>query len=178
MSDDMQTDDSGSPATSGMNDAEPKRRGRPPKDGPDREAREPRSELRAEPGRRARIPLGTPQTKLGAKVPKGMVGRWVNDVGARVQQALNAGYEFINDAGTTGSRESGRVQIVGVKEDGSPMHGYLMAIPEDWHKEDQAAKQKPLDAFEAEIRRGIPQGADAQGEAGAFYNKGTVLERR
>lgn len=170
MSDEMQTDD--------VNDAEPKRRGRPPKDGPDREAREPRNELRTGQGRRARIPLGTPQSKLQASVPKGMVGRWVNDVGGRIQQALNAGYEFINDAGTTGSRESGRVQIVGVREDGSPMHGYLMAIPEGWHKEDQARKQEPLERFEAEIRRGIPQGADAQGEAGAFYNKGTVLERR
>ena len=168
MSDESMTDE--------MTEAEPKRRGRPPKDGPSREAREPRTEVRAETGRSRRIPLGTPQSKLQARVPEGMVGRWVNDSPGRIQRALDAGYQFINDDGTTGGRESARAQIVGTQEAGGAMHGYLMAIPEQWYREDQLEKQKPLNAFEAEIKRGIIQGEDGKKEQGQFYDRGTSLK--
>lgn len=146
--------------------------GRPPS----REAREGRDEIRAETGRRERIPLGTSRPKLSAKIPKGMVGRWFNDSPGRIAAALDAGYEFINDSGTTGDRESARTIRVGVNEDGSAMQGFLMAIPEEWHREDQKAKQKPIDEFEAAIKRGTPQGA-APGDQQAFYDKGSTIKR-
>ena len=170
MSDESMTDE--------MTEDAPKRRGRPPKEGPDRSARESRIDTRAETGRRKRVPLGTPQQKLNANIPGGMVGRWVNDTPGRIQRALEAGYQFINDQGTTDDRESGRSMIVGSQENGEALRAFLMAIPREWYDEDQKAKQKPLEAFEDEIRRGLPQGAEAQREQGAFYNKGTVLERQ
>lgn len=152
---------------------EPKRRGRKP--GPDRQAREDREEVRAETERRERIPLGTPLPKMNAKVPDGMVGRWFNDTPGRIEAALQAGYEFINDQGGEDSRESARCINVGVNEDGSPMVAYLMAIPEEWYSEDQGKKQRPIDEFEAAIKRGIPQGA-GQDEPGNFYDAGTSIK--
>lgn len=140
--------------------------------GPSREDREPRQETRNGEGRAARVPLGAPVSKLNATVPKDMVGRWVNDTGARVEQALKGGYEFISDTGTTGGRESARSQIVGVNTDGSPMIGYLMAIPKEWYDADQKVKAQPLDEFEAAINRGTPHGAEA--EASSFYGKSKI----
>jgi hypothetical protein len=143
-----------------MTEEIPEKRG--PGRPPNREAREGRDETRVEKGRRERIPLGTSRPKLHARVPNGMVGRWVNDTPGRIAEAVQAGYEFINDSGTTGDRGSARTVRVGVNEDGSAMTGYLMAIPEEWHKEDQKAKLKPVYDMERDIRRGNTQGAGAE----------------
>ncbi len=144
--------------------------------GPDREMREPRADTRAEKGRKERVPLGAPTSKLKANVPDGMVGRWVNDTVGRIQQALEGGYEFISDKATTGERESGRTMIVGTNVDGSPMVGYLMAIPQTWYDEDQKKKGQPLDEFDKAINRGIPQGAEGKAEQGSFYDGGSSLK--
>lgn len=144
---------------------------------PDRSAREPRDETREETGRKKRVPLGVATAKLNGKVPKGMVGRHFNDTPGRIAAALEAGYVFVNDdSETTGSKESARVDRVGVGDDGRPLMGILMAIPAEYYEEDQAAKQVPVDEIDAVIKRGTPQGAEAQ-DQGAFYNAGISMSR-
>ena len=166
MSDEMQTEQTEAP----------KRRGRPP--GPDRGARGSRKTNRVERGRRERTPLGVQALKMQADIPDDLVGYWFNDDPGRIDGALKAGYVFYNDEGETEDRASARSMVVGTNDQGEPKRAYLMTIPKEWYEENQRAKAKPIDDFEAEINRGLIQGAEGQKEAGNFYNKGTVLERR
>lgn len=142
--------------------------------GPDRSKRDKRDDTRTERGRRKRVPLGASQPKLHATVPDGMVGRWFNDTPGRIQSALDAGYDFINDKGAKDERESARKERVGVNEDGSAMLGYLMAIPKKWYNEDQKVKQKPVNAIDEAIKRGQPVGATAEAET--FYDAGSSVK--
>lgn len=118
--------------------------------------------------RRERVPFGGTRLKLSFPEKPGKVRRWVNDVGGRPTLAEQGGYEFVTDdgvqVGTTavgsgnqdlGSRVS---RIVGKNADGSPMRAYLMEIDKDLYDEDQAKKQKPLDAVDDQIRRGVVSG--------------------
>lgn len=128
-----------------------------------------RPRTRSEQGRRQRKPLGQPQQKLKASVPDGMQGYWFNDKPGRLQQALEAGYTFISDEGSElEGREGARSELVGTKEDGTPMHAYLMAIPKEWYQEDQQAKQASVDETDAAIRRGNIRGAD-QRDSSSYY---------
>lgn len=114
-------------------------------------------------GRRARVPLGIAQLKLRAGRREGYRRRWINDKPGRLDAALAAGYEFAQDgvAGSTnpGSRIS---RPVDVNEDGSPRSAYLMEIPEEFYREDFAAKQAALDETDAAIRAGNIQGKSGQ----------------
>lgn len=142
-----------------------------PRKGEERDAMdEARQPDRNPSGRRKRVPLGVQQQRLGARVPDGMVGRWVNDTPGRIDRARQAGYEFINEDGRTAAeRESCRSEIVGTAREGGPLRAYLMAIPRQFYEEDQAAKQEPLDRFEEDLRRGhAPQQAAPQ-DRGKFY---------
>lgn len=136
------------------------------------EGRVPRQRARSERGRKRRQPLGQSQQKLAATVPDGMVGHWFNDTPGRVQQAMDAGYTFISNEGEDleeeGSRDQARRELVGRKEDGSPMYAYLMAIPAEWYQEDQAAKQSAVDETDSAIRRGNIRGA-ARGDESSYY---------
>lgn len=117
---------------------------------------------RAERGpRRPRIPMGVPRSKLSVQgMEEGYVYRWFNDHGGRIQQATQAGYEFAKDvtAGDTGERNSdigSKVsQLVGAKEDGSPLRAYLMRIKREWYLEDQTAKQADINETDESIRHG------------------------
>lgn len=117
---------------------------------------------------RGRVPLGSPTQKLtirdyGGQLD-GYVPRWVNDKGARISQALQGGYEpVLKDdriaAGAAGEDRNSDMgswvsQIVGTKEDGSPMRAYLMRIKREWYDEDQKAKQKQVDAIDEAIKGG------------------------
>lgn len=129
-------------------------------------AREIRAETRTEEGRRQRIPLGTPQLKLSAPKRPGFVRRWVNDDGARLQLAQDAGYAFAESEHPSGSNaEPGtRVsRVVGSKEDGSPLKAYLMEQREEWYAEDQATKQAEIDKTEQQIKAGNIDGKSADG---------------
>lgn len=134
------------------------------------EERAPRSRGRpkrtAPPGRRKRVPLGVPDMKLD--VPNvndhpDYVYRWINDKPGRLQNAYNAGYEFVEDptlevgTGTvSGNAEHGsRVsRHVGKDEHGRPLHAFLMRIRKDWYDEDQAKKQAAIDEIDNAIRNG------------------------
>jgi hypothetical protein len=127
------------------------RRGRPPRDraensGPDRKLE----------GRAERVPLGVRRPKLNAEIREGYVGRWVNDDGNRVQDALKGGWDFVlRDSEAKSDDASSRIaKDVGSKSNGTRLIAYLMEIRKDWYDEDQAAKQSGIDATENLIRRG------------------------
>lgn len=107
-------------------------------------------------GRGKRIPLGTARIKGEADKRPGFVRRWINDSGARIEQALQGGWEFVSTDPIAASSDPGsRIsQIAGTKEGGTPLLRYLMEIREEWWAEDQAAKQEHNDALEAQIKRG------------------------
>lgn len=137
--------------------------------------------------RKKRVPLGTPHLKMTvSETSPGKKGRWVNDTGGRVQQALAGGYEFkrdplitagdgLEDANTDiGSAMS---QVVGTKEDHSPQRAYYMEIDQDLYDEDQAEKMSKIDEVENAILEGkhnnatgkhgyIPDGGNSIGPGG------------
>jgi hypothetical protein len=139
-----------------------------------------RSDTRQEEGRKERIPLGSRQLKLSGRIPSGYVGRWVNDTGDRIQQALSGGYVFVDGTGNKTEDPGTRVQkSTGITDTGQGMRSYLMMIREDLYREDQKAKSKPADEFEKAIKRMVQDGdmkgmlsnTDSQGESGNFYAK-------
>jgi len=109
---------------------------------------------RNETGRSARVPLGMKQAALAASVREGFQRRWVNDTAGRLQQAEQGGYTFVAQDPTAKSTDVGArtSRIVGKDENGQGMRAYLMEIPMDWYQEDQRAKQKPIDDFEAALK--------------------------
>lgn len=91
------------------------------------------------------------------------VYRWFNDEGDRIIQALNGGYHVVTNEGDeiheigdlkasdTEGVGTPIVKSVGKDAYGNPMYAYLMRIPREWYEEDQAEKQKEVDASEESI---------------------------
>jgi len=135
---------------------EVKKRGRPAKNAA-------HSETRERFDRSRRVPMGGPDMKLEVQdTDDAYVYRWFNDKGSRVQKAQMASYEFAEDIAHVGTGAEDRnsdvgshiSQIVGTKEDGSPLRAYLMRIPRELYEEDQAAKQAPIDELEEQLFSG------------------------
>lgn len=122
-------------------------------------------------GRRTRGILGQSTLKMAVDPIKGFHQHWFNDDGDRVQQAVEAGYEFVTTG--EGDREVNRTKRVGVKEDGTPLNAVLMKIKDEWHQEDQAEKAKEADLIDEAIRAGKP--ADGVQDRQAFYNAGSKV---
>jgi hypothetical protein len=129
---------------------------------------------RNETGRRTRVPLGMKQASLVASARPGYQRRWVNDVAGRLQQAIDGGYEHVSQDPTAKSQDLGvkTSRIVGAKEDGQAMSAYLMEIPMDWYEEDQKAKQKPLDEFEAALKGSTIEGGYTPRSGGTRIDRG------
>ena len=113
--------------------------------------------------RKERVPLGTMRSKLSFEARKGYHGLVVNDhPEGHLQEALNAGYEFvkgdvkIGNHGQLGGTELGSMRsvVVGTKPDGSPMRGYFMEIKQEWHDEDMAEQIKHAQDIDDQIRGG------------------------
>ena len=122
---------------------------------------------REETGRRQRIPLGSAKFKLAYEDRPGYHRHWMNDRSNRIHDAERAGYTFV-EALNDGRKEKVS-RRVGSHEDGSPMSAYLMEIRQEFYTEDQAAKQKQVDAIDAAILHGgAPHDAEAQDQS-AFY---------
>lgn len=85
--------------------------------------------------------------------------RVVNDTGDRVSQFEEMGYEIVRDQNI----KVGERRIANPTKEGSPVQisvgggakAFLMRIPDEYYKEDQAAKAKHVD----EIERGTLQEA-------------------
>lgn len=121
--------------------------------------------------RKTRVPIGGDQLKLG--VPNWPFpdyhGRWFEDTGARLQLAVQAGYDFVMDAEIGYSVNSdgvdGRVRYpTGRDASGRPTYSFLMRIHKDFLKEDEAAREANRKSAEAEMRKG-----KVGGNEGAFY---------
>lgn len=114
-------------------------------------------------GRKERIPLGVPRKKLEATPIQGKHLHWINDYSGRISDALQSGYEFvnenetkINDFVTPGNSDLGSQvkRLVGKDDNGGPLFAYLMKIDEDLWQEDQAEVQARNDLTDMALSRG------------------------
>lgn len=146
--------------------------------------------------RTERIPYGVLRRKLSidseteARLKKeGLVPYWFNDDhnGQNLIDALNGGYEFVTAVGEEKigdikelqERGRGMSRLVGTHRDGSPQYAYLMAIPEKFYKEDQAAHEAGNAKVDEAIRGGNPTGLKHHGvdpKHGGTYKKNIQLE--
>ena len=82
----------------------------------------------------------------------GFVYRIVNDIDDRVSVLQERGYEIVTDKTVT----VGDKRIANPTQEGSPVkvsvgngvQAYVMRIKDEWHKEDQAAKNEQIDKLE------------------------------
>lgn len=119
--------------------------------------------------RKERVPLGVPRAKLKTPQRPGYRRRWINDTPGRLQAAQEGGYTFVDDPDLRvgedggGDKPDSRVsRIVGRAEGGKPLRAFLMEIPSELYKKDQASKQAALDEVDRAIRKGslVPQGEE------------------
>ena len=135
--------------------------------------RSPREETRerAVPEKKTRVPLGVPRAKLSVPKRPGYVRRWINDDDkGRLHAAKEGGYTHVcdpdlrvgEDGGGSQAPDSRVSRIVGRGEGGKPLRAFLMEIPSELYKEDQASKQSALDEVDRAIRKGrlVPQGEE------------------
>ena len=110
--------------------------------------------------RKPRTPMGQRNvlTIKGLTDDPNYHGHWFKDVGVRLQEALNAGYEFVpnngvsvGDATVDTARSTDTLLSIPSKDrDGSKL--YYMRIPIEFYKEDQLAKQARIDELEATMK--------------------------
>ena len=121
--------------------------------------------------RKERIPLGTIRRKLSVPdglIPPNKVGRWVNDKPGRIQQALDGGYDFIEDPlakvgeGPENQRDPLSTKIRRTVDRETGMKAYLMAIPKRFYDQDQKEKNRLLDEIDADIQGGNIEGRVGQ----------------
>ena len=95
----------------------------------------------------------------------------MNDDKTRIQDALDNGYAFVtpeeveglsdNVVSKNGDLGDSRIRfLVGSRDKGDPMYGYLMKIRQEWYDEDQAELQAKNDKIDAAIRKGNVTGND------------------
>lgn len=106
-----------------------------------------------------RVPLGRRNilTVSGLKDTEDFHYHWFNDSGDRLWKCMEAGYEFVNKSGLSAGEttvESARgTDSIMKKGVGGGWTAYLMRLPMELYKEDQARKQEDVDAIEAEMKR-------------------------
>ena len=128
---------------------------------------------------RTRIPMSLPTTKLAVPDIEGYHLHWMLGK-ARVQQALRAGYEFVDasevDVVSTGLADSAtadgntdlgsRVSVSAgndVGPDNEQQRLYLMKIKQEWWEEDQALLAAGNEQIAATLRGGAELGANPHG---------------
>ncbi len=83
--------------------------------------------------------------RLTSKQRPGYVRRWFNNETTRLADALAGGYEYVKDdtAKTSDKRAQDHSQMGSNASQpvGNNVTAYLMEIPEEWYREDQAAKE-------------------------------------
>jgi hypothetical protein len=127
--------------------------------------------------RRKRVGFGGFRQKL--HVPALLAGYHMHifndDDKMRIQQALNAGYTFVEpeevgiESPTGGDISENRVSwVVGTDDRGQPIRGYLMKIEQEYWEEDFRESQKPVDRIEAMLKGTQDQDTDRK-DRGKFY---------
>ena len=94
------------------------------------------------------------------------------DVGSRVQEAIDSGYEFVTPTEIGGvsenvvSRNSDlgeRIRyLVNPRAEGTEQFGYLMKVRQEWFEEDQAELQAKNNRIDSAIRKGKMGGDSPQ----------------
>lgn len=139
-------------------------------------SREPRKTGRKGEGRQQRVPLGQQKPKLARVASKGMVGRWVNEVGGRIAAARQAGYEHVMESMGIDEEEKPVSQTVGVQDNGQPLIAFYMEIPLKFYREDQKVKQEQVDLVDEAIAGGNIEGA--VGQDGRYVPEQGIKVRR
>lgn len=102
-----------------------------------------------------RTPLGARnRLTFGAQDPN-FVYRIVNDQDERLQQAQEAGYQFVESDMPLGDKrvaEGGKVDSRVSKPVGNGVRGFLMRIPKEYYAEDQKAKMDLVDETEKAMK--------------------------
>jgi hypothetical protein len=98
--------------------------------------------------RPVRKPFGMRRQRLQNPPIPGFQCRWINDRPGRIDYAKECGWEHVLDS-------EGRPvkSVVGVAEGGGGLIAYRMKVPLEWYEEDQAAKEVPRAALDAQMRR-------------------------
>jgi hypothetical protein len=136
---------------------------------------------------RKRIPMSTPVRKLEVPEIPGYHLHWFMNTSARVQRAIEGGYEFVDerevrinsvalggDSASSGNTDMGsRVTVLSGSEldtDGQPARLVLMKIKLEWYEEDQKLNEDRNERV-AEALRGGTMGAekDASGDTRMRY---------
>lgn len=141
---------------------------------------------------RERIPMSLPMQKLSVPDIPGYHLHWMRGDATRINQALRAGYEFVepeevslanfglaDDASQSGNTDMGtRVSIgSGQREDGTEERLYLMKIKEEWWQEDQKKLEDRNEQIAATLRGGHPdagQNDDSQRYVPEAHRKGVA----
>lgn len=122
------------------------------------------------------IPMSVPLQRLQVPAKKGYVRYWFRGDPARIQRAMQAGYQFVDqsevnvnnfdlggDAKTSGNTDLGtRVSVTSGDDtdaNGNPNRLYLMEIPEHLYERGQKMLQQRNDQVAAALRAGLV-GAD------------------
>jgi hypothetical protein len=124
-----------------------------------------RSETRQPEGRRRRLEsIGKSASKLAVPDIEGYTLRWVNDKDNRLTELYQQDWNYVekDEIQKVGESSEDRnsdlgnrvTQVVGVKEDGSPLRAFLMKKRVDWHEQDRAIKQKQVDEIDQTIKNG------------------------
>lgn len=100
--------------------------------------------------------------------------RWVNDSHGRIDAFTKRDdWDVMTDPAIKEDANSEGAQIrqlVGSKEDGSPLYAYLCKKPLEYHREDQARRAERVDELESSIKRGQHKdGASADDPKGQYY---------
>jgi len=100
--------------------------------------------------------MGVRRQRLTLPERKGFHRHWFNDTPGRIDQAIEAGYTPIIDESSLDEEGRGTAVTarVGVAASGDVLMAHAMEIPINFYDEDQREKQKPIDEFDAELRRG------------------------
>jgi len=116
------------------------------------------SEKTAVVSKQMRVPVGGRRNITTVNdTPAGYKDRWVNDGSGRLDRFKKAGYEHVSAADVGDSGVDGTHAEAGVvsKDMGKGTTAYLMRQREDYFNDDQAAKQRDVDATEDSIRRDV-----------------------
>jgi len=94
------------------------------------------------------------------------------DVGSRVQEAIDSGYEFVTPTEIGGVSENvvsrngdlgERIRyLVNPRAEGTEQFGYLMKVRQEWFEEDQAELQAKNNRIDSAIRKGKMGGDSPQ----------------
>lgn len=91
--------------------------------------------------------------------------RWVNDTNGRIEAFTKRDdWDIVTDPSIKedGKNEGAQVrQLVGSKQDGSPLYAYLLQKPIEFHREDRAKKLAKLDRDDEAMKRGHVASPDA-----------------